>query len=124
MPTHNFNSLKGHIEIIVVHSTALEGNLLGDPVDREVAVYLPPGYETSGKEYPLLVDLVGFTGSGLAHAAWKGFGESVPQRVERLIEAGKMGEVVIALPDCFTSLGGNQYIDSLAMGNWATYLTG
>ena len=123
MPTHNFNTLKGRVETIVVQSRALEGNLLGDPTDREVAIYLPAGYESSTKEYPLLVDLVGYTGSGLSHVGWKSFGESVPQRVERLIDAEKMGEVIIALPDCFTSLGGNQYIDSLAMGNWATFLT-
>ena len=34
-----------------------------------------------------------------------------------------MGEVIIALPDCFTTLGGNQYINSLAIGNWADFLT-
>ena len=34
-----------------------------------------------------------------------------------------MGPVVAAFPDCFTSLGGNQYINSLAKGNWADFLT-
>ena len=63
MPTHNFSALKGHVETIVIKSSALEGNLLGDPVDREVAIYLPPGYTTSTDNYPLLVDLVGYTGS-------------------------------------------------------------
>ena len=124
MPIHNFAALNGSVETFIIKSAALGGNLLGDPAEREVAVFLPEGYETSDKQYPLLVDLVGYTGSGLSHIAWKSFGESVPQRVERLVEAGKMGDVIIALPDCFTSLGGNQYIDSLAMGNWATYLTG
>lgn len=33
-----------------------------------------------------------------------------------------MGPCIFAFPDCFTSLGGNQYIDSSAMGNWASYL--
>ena len=33
-----------------------------------------------------------------------------------------MGPVAIAFPDCFTSLGGNQYIDSVATGNWASFL--
>jgi S-formylglutathione hydrolase FrmB len=28
------------------------------------------------------------------------------------------------MPDCFTSLGGNQYIDSAALGGWARFLTG
>ena len=34
-----------------------------------------------------------------------------------------MGNVIVALPDCFTSLGGNQYIDSAVLGNWAEFLT-
>ena len=33
-----------------------------------------------------------------------------------------MGPVVAAFPDCFTSLGGNQYIDSVATGRWASFL--
>ena len=34
-----------------------------------------------------------------------------------------MPPVVVAFPDCFTRLGGNQYVDSLAMGHWETFLT-
>lgn len=33
-----------------------------------------------------------------------------------------MGPVVAAFPDCFTSLGGNQYIDSAATGRWEAFL--
>lgn len=32
---------------ITVHSEALEGNLIGDTPDREVSIYLPPGYDSS-----------------------------------------------------------------------------
>lgn len=124
MPNHPFQPLRGRVELITVQSEALADNMLGDPATRQVAVYLPEGYDNSGADYPLMVDIVGFTGSGLSHVGWKAFSESVPQRVERLIAEGRMGPVVVALPDCFTSLGGNQYINSLAMGRWADYLTG
>ena len=123
LPRHPFGQIKGSIKVIEIISKSLENNMLGDPVTRQVSIYLPPDYETSGIEYPLLVDLVGFTGSGFSHTNWKAFQESVPQRIERLVSEGKMGPVILALPDCFTSLGGNQYIDSIAMGNWAEYLT-
>jgi S-formylglutathione hydrolase FrmB len=122
MPNHNFNSLRGRIEVIKISSTALETNLLGDPASREVAIYLPEGYDDGQQHYPLFVDLVGFTGSGLSHLGWSAFAETVPQRLDRLVDEGKMGQVVLALPDCFTSLGGNQYINSAAMGNWADFL--
>lgn len=123
MPVHNFELPRGRIEYIEIESKALADNMLGDPVTRGVAVYLPEGYDDGNDEYPLFVDIVGFTGSGFAHLSWKGFGESVPQRVDRLVAEDRMGPVIVALPDCFTSLGGNQYVNSAAMGNWADFLT-
>jgi enterochelin esterase-like enzyme len=122
VPVHNFRRPQGRLVEIEIRSSALEGNLLGDPVERVVAVYLPVGCDASGRRYPLFVDLVGFTGSGLAHLGWKAFGESVPQRLDRLVAEGRMGPVIAAFPDCFTSLGGNQYIDSAAMGRWEAFL--
>ena len=123
MPAHNFSLPRGTIEYLEIKSRALTNNVLGDPVNRSVAIYLPEDYSSSNEEYPLLVDIVGFTGSGFGHIGWKAFQETVPQRVDRLKEEGKMGNVIVALPDCFTSLGGNQYIDSAVLGNWAEFLT-
>ena len=121
MPSHPFAPLTGEIHTLSIESQALQGNLCGDPHVRSVDVYLPQGWQDMNA-LPLLVDLVGFTGSGPAHLNWKPFAERLPQRLERLISQGKMGPVALAFPDCFTSLGGNQYIDSIATGNWATYL--
>ncbi|MCH9685123.1 MAG: enterochelin esterase [Deltaproteobacteria bacterium] len=122
MPLHNFTRPRGRVVEIEIESAALATNLLGDPSRRTVAVYLPPGYDDDDRRYPLMVDLAAFTGSGLKRLAWTAFGESVPQRVDRLVEAGHMGPVVLAFPDAFTSLGGNQYIDSLAMGGWERFV--
>lgn len=122
MPVHNFSPLHGRIETFELSSDALAKNLLGDPSKRQVAVYLPPAYDDDDVDYPLFVDLAGFTGSGLKRLAWSAFGESVPQRLDRLITTGAMGPVVVAFPDCFTSLGGNQYVNSAAMGQWEDFL--
>lgn len=110
----------GTVHRITVRSAALAGNLLGDPAARAVDVYVPAGH--MGNKLPLLVDLVGFTGSGLSHTNWAAFRENVPERLDRLIGDGKMPPVVVAFPDCFTRLGGNQYINSAAMGLWEDYL--
>lgn len=122
MPHHPFHRPKGRIETIQITSEALGNNLLGDPVERSVAVYLPEGYDDGNEAYPLFVDIVGFTGSGFKHLGWSAFQENVPQQIDRLIADGKMGPVVVAFPDCFTSLGGNQYVNSAAMGNWEDFL--
>ena len=56
-----------------------------------------------GRRYPVLYDLVGFTGSGLAHLNWRPFDENVPERAARLIAERTMGPAIIVFPDCFTS---------------------
>lgn len=122
MPLHNFEGLRGRVVEIEIDSAALRGNMLGDPTKRRVAVHLPPGYDEGDRHYPLFVYLAGFTGSGLRGLAWTAYGESVPQRIERLLVQGAMGPVITVFPDAFTSLGGNQYIDSLAMGAWERFL--
>jgi len=110
----------GTVHRIMVDSAVLKSNRLGDPTNRIVDVYVPHGNDGSG--LPLLVDLVGYTAGGPAHTAWKNFGENVPERLDRLIGDGAMPPVVVAFPDCFTRLGGNQYVDSPVMGNWEQFL--
>ena len=110
----------GTVSRISVESRALERNMLGDPPVRTVDIYVPAGHD--GRDLPLLVDLVGFTGSGLSHTNWAGFRENLPERLDRLIGEQKMPPVVVAFPDCFTRLGGNQYINSAAMGAWEDFL--
>jgi S-formylglutathione hydrolase FrmB len=110
----------GAVHSLWIDSQCLKGNLLGDPSRRRVDVYVPAGHD--GRGLPLLVDLVGYTAGGPAHTNWKNYGENVPERLDRLIGTGAMPPVVVAFPDCFTRLGGNQYVDSAAMGHWETFL--
>ncbi|MCO4772323.1 MAG: hypothetical protein KDA24_19975 [Deltaproteobacteria bacterium] len=113
---------RGRVEIIEHVSRALHGNRLGDPYIRDVPVYLPPGYEDSKARYPVLFCLAGFTGAGQSHLAWKGWGESLPDRLDRLIGAGSMGPTIVVMPNCFTKLGGSQYINSSVSGRYDDYL--
>ena len=59
----------------------------------------------------------------MAHTSWKPFSDNVPERASRLIHEKKMGPAIMVFPDCFTALGGNQYVNSSAIGNYADYLT-
>ena len=56
----------GLVHQLVVESQVLRSNMLGDPTDRRVDVYVPAG--SNGAGLPLLVDLVGFTAGGPARA--------------------------------------------------------
>jgi len=120
--------LSGRVVTLEHTSKVLADNPLGDPHVRTLDVWLPPQYDAAkgrglGKRFPVVYDLVGFTGSGHSHTNWRAFDENVPERAARLIAERKMGPLIIVFPDCFTSLGGNQYINSSAIGAYADYLT-
>jgi hypothetical protein len=110
----------GDVHRMSIDSKALANNRLGDPTARIVDVYIPHGQ--SGAGLPLLVDLVGYTAGGPAHTSWKEFFENVPERLDRLIGDGAMPPVAVAFPDCFSRLGGNQYVNSPVMGNYEDFL--
>ena len=114
----------GRIVRLSLESEALRGNRLRDPHVREVPVYLPPGYESAGGPLPVAYYLAGFLGAGESQLNWKPFAESLPARLDRLITDGRIGPMIVVFPDCFTRLGGSQYIDSAICGDYAQYLVG
>lgn len=103
-------------------SKVLKDNVWGDPSERDLCVYLPAGYSESGDPYVSLWDFAAFTNTGPGHLNWRNHGENLPQRLDRLIGSGEMPAVVVPMPDCYSSLGGNQYINSTAIGRYADYL--
>lgn len=115
----NADTPEGALASFRLASQVLKDNLLGDPANRRIDVYVPPGHDGAG--LPLLVDIVGYTAGGPVHTNWKNFGENLPERLDRLIAEG-MPPCVVAFPDCFTKLGGNQYINSATMGRWDDFL--
>ncbi len=113
----------GTVVTVEHRSALLAGNPWGDPVDRLLHVYLPPGYPgTAGQRYPVFWDLAAYSSSGPAHLNWRQHGENLPERLDRLLAAGAIGPLICVLPDCYTSLGGNQYVNSPAVGRYADYL--
>jgi S-formylglutathione hydrolase FrmB len=127
MAKKRHDSSAGTVVVLEHTSKILADNPLGDPHVRKLAVWLPPGYDEGGvrgrgRRYPALYDFVGFTGSGMAHVGWKPFGDNVAERAARLMRERKMGPAIIVFPDCFTCLGGNQYVNSSAIGDYADYL--
>jgi S-formylglutathione hydrolase FrmB len=114
--------LAGSLYWLEHDSAILTGNRPGDPTRRRHPVYLPPGYADSDRRYPVLWSLAAYTSAGPGQVAWRNHGESLPQRVDRLIRSGEMAPVIIVFPDAYTALGGNQYVNTPAIGNYADYL--
>ncbi len=104
-----------------MESRLLAGNPLGDPAERGIAVYRPPSGTTEG--LPLLILLGGFASGGVHQAARPQFlAETELGLFDRLVRTGAMPEAVLIVPDCLTSLGGSQYVNSAATGRYADFV--
>ena len=80
-------------------------------MDRKYAVYLPPGYESSERSYPVLYLL---HGGGDDQTGWVQFGE-VASITDKVISEGKSTAMIIIMPDANTGKRG--YTNS-ATGDW------
>ncbi|MBJ93653.1 MAG: esterase [Rickettsiales bacterium] len=113
----------GRIVRLPVESKCLRGNPLGDPDDRQLPVYLPPGYdEDSKRSYPVAFYLAGYMGIGASKLGWKPWQQDFVARLDGLIHRGEIGPLIVAFPDCFTLLGGSQYINSSSVGAYDDHL--
>ncbi len=111
----------GEIVTQTLDSKVLRGNPLKDPTRRDVVTYLPPRFDPH-KRYPAAYAIVGYTGTGRSLLSVDPLGEDLKSRLDRLIRTGRMGPIIIPMVDCFTRVGGNQYITSTATGRYDDYL--
>ncbi len=110
----------GAVEKIKVHGASLEGNLEGDPADRDVFVYLPPSYASQpNRRYPVLYFIHGY--GATADAYWKLM--TVPDTANKVMNAGTVQEMILVNPDAHTIYDGSMYSNSPTTGNWETYIT-
>ncbi len=114
-------SMQGKLERIKVRGQSLEGNLAGDPSDRDVAVYLPPSYSADpDRRYPVIYLLHGF---GPMYLAWTlpVIQSNVPMVAERAFAAGSR-EMIVVIPNAFTAFQGSMYSNSVTTGDWESFI--
>lgn len=116
-------AIRGTVQTILHRSGVLEANPLNDPFEREIHVYLPPEYSLDdGKRYPVVYCLTGFTGTGAMLMNVDPWSPNIIQRLESLCDRGAAGPMILVMPDCFTRIGGSQYLNSTATGRYEDYL--
>lgn len=98
----------------------LAGNRLGDPSARLVEMWHPAGIEPQG--LPLLVCLASYLNSGPSLTGWRIFGETLPERLDRLYRTGELPPCAVVFVDSFSRLGGTQFVNSPVIGNWVDAL--
>jgi S-formylglutathione hydrolase FrmB len=98
-----------------VAAPSLAGNLLGDPVEQPVTVYLPPTYHQSDKRYPVVYFL-------------PGFGESyytafvISKLLDTMIADGRSQEFIFVAVNGKNALGGSFFVDSPVTGGWENFV--
>lgn len=106
---------------LVVASPALEGNPLGDSHRRHNPVLVPKGSRPSSG-WPVVLMLSGFTGNGPSAFHKKPFEPTTSEGLDRAVTKGEAPKAIYVFVDAMTSWGGSQFIDSPAIGKYATYV--
>ena len=96
---------------VTVPAPSLADNMLGDPAELEVAIWLPASYTTTSRRYPVVYFLAGF-GEGASTG-------TIGSVLERLVNQGAVPEMIPVGVDGNNSLRGSFYVDSPVTGNWA-----
>ena len=106
----------GEVVTETAPAPSLANNMLGDPAEREIAVYLPPSYATSDARYPVVYFLAGYEERiGM-------FGQHTDELWAQMLTPGKLEFIVVEV-DGISALGGNFYANSPVSGNAEDFLT-
>jgi S-formylglutathione hydrolase FrmB len=117
------SELAGRFSHDVIDSALLRDNPLGDPHERPVAVYLPPGYdEDSGRRYPVVYVIQGYTGHVGMWFNRTPFRRPFPELADDVFAGGGTPPAILVYVDAWTAFGGSQFLDSPATGRYHSYL--
>jgi S-formylglutathione hydrolase FrmB len=117
--------LRGRLDQLVVDSETLARNPLGDPARRPLYVYCSPGVRDGlARDVPSVYVLQGFTGQLDAWLARSAFEPTVVERLDAMFagEQPPVSDAVIVFVDAWTSLGGSQFVNSSAIGDYSDYI--
>ncbi len=112
--------LRGRYEELTFESNVLKGNPLGDPYQRPLWVYLPPGYdEEPGRHYPALYQIQGLTGQLDMWRNRAPFRKNFPELADEWFAKGEAPPCIIVWVECWASLGGSQKPVSRLSRHWS-----
>jgi S-formylglutathione hydrolase FrmB len=114
--------LAGRMDEHSITSELLRGNPLGDPFERPLHVYVPPGYDDEpDRHYPSVYVIQGYTGHLGMWSNRTPFRRPFPETADALFANGTP-PVIVVYVDAWTSYGGSQFVDSPGTGAYHSYL--
>ena len=115
--------LAGRLDRHIFSSALLRGNPLGDPHERPLWVYTPPGYDDSGEErYPAVYVIQGYNGQVGMWANRTPYRRTFVETADAVFAEGRAPGCVVVYVDAWTKYGGSQFVDSPGTGKYHSYL--
>jgi S-formylglutathione hydrolase FrmB len=113
----------GRIDEHVFSSELLRGNPLGDPYERPLWVYLPPGYDDEpDRRYPSVYVIQGYTGHLAMWRNRSAYRQPFPETADAMFARGEAPPAIVVYVDAWTRYGGSQFVDSPGTGRYHSYL--
>jgi hypothetical protein len=108
----------GRFVMRAIRAETLTHTLIGTNPLRELAVYLPAGYESSTQRYPVIYYLP----NPLAKFDEEFYQGPVRELLDRAVAAGEIGKTIFVAVDMATPLGCSWYVNSPVTGNWEDFM--
>ena len=109
---------KSRMEKGQITSAALTGNLIGDSPTKNYIVYLPPGYDTSGKSYPVVY---GIHWGGGNEGWWPA--KAVESTMNSLIADHSVRDMIMVFPDASNAFEYSWCDSSPTIGDYDGYIS-
>ena len=114
--------LAGRLVRETFSSQVLRDNPLGDPAERPLWVYLPPGYDDGDTRYPAVYVIQGYTGHVAMWANRTAYWQPFIETADALFAGGETPGCIVVYVDAWTAYGGSQFVDSPGTGRYHSYL--
>src|SRR5918992_1385259 len=115
--------LAGRLDEHVITSDLLRGNPLGDPHERPLWVYVPPGYDAEPeRRHPSVYVIQGYTGHVAMWRNRAAFRQPFIETADAVFARGDAPPAIVVYVDAWTAYGGSQFVDSPGTGRYHSYL--
>jgi S-formylglutathione hydrolase FrmB len=114
--------LAGRLDEHLIASELLRGNPLGDPAERPLWVYVPPGYDETPERYPAVYVIQGYSGQLPMWANRMPFRRPFIETADLVFARDGAPPCIVVYVDAWTAYGGSQFVDSVGTGRYHSYL--
>lgn len=116
LATPTAGTSNGKLEMLDIAAPSLKNNLIGEKLTQGIAVYTPPGYENSGKRYPVVYFLPGFDDD------YQTYGMMFRSMMEKSLQSTELRAMIVVSINGCNRLHGSFYTNSPVTGNWEDFV--